>query len=127
MAVVTVGRSSDVVVLADEAVDGVIEALPEQYRCIPIIAAACGLRQRELFGLAVEDIDLEDDVIYVRRQVKVKRLCNQYVFARPKYDRERVVPLPRWASESITSHLAKHGAVAVTLPWERTNGAPTTV
>jgi integrase len=60
----------DVVVLADEAVDGVIEALPEQYRCIPIIAAACGLRQGELFGLAVEDIDLEDDVIYVRRQVK---------------------------------------------------------
>jgi integrase len=125
VAVVTVGRSSDVVVLADEAVDGVIEALPEQYRCIPIIAAACGLRQRELFGLAVEDIDLEDDVIYVRRQVK--RLGNQYVFARPKNDRERVVPLPRWASESITSHLAKHGAVAVTLPWERTNGAPTTV
>ncbi|MDX6292554.1 MAG: hypothetical protein QOH50_1629 [Kribbellaceae bacterium] len=115
----------DVVVWADESVDGVIGALPERYRCIPIIAAACGLRQGELFGLAVVDIDLDDDVIYVRRQVK--RLGNQYVFARPKNDRERVVPLPQWARESIQAHLAKYGTVAVTLPWERTNGSPTTV
>jgi integrase len=112
-------------VWADEAVDRVIDALPQQYRCIPIIAAACGLRQGELFGLAVEDIDLDDAVIYVRRPVK--RLGSQYVFARPKNDRERMIPLPRWASESIQAHLRKYGTVAVTLPWERTNGASTTV
>lgn len=45
------------------------------------------LRQGELFGLATQDIDFAEMVIYVRRQVK--KLGRDFVFALPKNDTER--------------------------------------
>jgi integrase len=84
--------TEDIQAWADERVHAVIDAHPDLFRAIPIVGAACGLRQGELFGLALEDIDFDRQVIRVRRQIK--KLEPEVVYALPKNDRERVVPLP---------------------------------
>ena len=38
-------------------VAAVIDALPRRYRTVGVAAAGCGLRQGEVFGLRVGDID----------------------------------------------------------------------
>lgn len=65
------------------------------FRLLPMIGAACELRQGELFGLALEDVDFEERVLRIRRQIK--KLGSDHAYALPKNDRERVIPLPGWA------------------------------
>jgi len=55
------------------------QALPARYKVVVAVAAGCGLRQGEVFGLAVEDIDFLRRVIHVRRQVKL--INSRLVFA----------------------------------------------
>lgn len=117
-------RSEEIEVWSDSQVYGVIDSHPEPYRAIPIIAAGCGLRAGELFGLAAEDIDLEDMTLRVRRQVK--RLGKDYVFALPKNDRERTVPLPEWVAATLRRHTAARKPQPYSLPWERPDGKPRT-
>jgi integrase len=47
----------------------IIEAAPERYRVLFALLAATGLRMGEAAGLHLEDLDLDDGVIYVRRSV----------------------------------------------------------
>lgn len=115
---------SEIVPWTDERVAAVIDAHPEHLRAMASIMAACGLRQGEAFGLALEDVDYDDAVLHVRRQVK--KLGPDYVYALPKNDRERVVPLPRWAAATIHAHVTRHRPQPYTLPWERPAGNPRT-
>ncbi|MEU7859384.1 site-specific integrase [Nonomuraea sp. NPDC049141] len=87
---------------------------------LPMLGAACGLRQGELFGLALEDVDFEERVLRVRRQIK--KLGADHVFALPKNDRERVVPLPEWTAEAIKRHVATYPPLVCSLPWEKADG-----
>jgi integrase len=84
-------KSGKVVAWSDEVVLRIVECHPPQYRPIAAVGAACGLRQGEIFGLAEEDIDFDQMVIHVRRQVK--KLGKNFVFALPKNDTERTVPM----------------------------------
>ncbi|MFE5190489.1 hypothetical protein [Streptomyces sp. NPDC056628] len=59
------------------------EALPDVYREMVSLGAGCGLRQGEIFGLAVEDVDFLGGVVRVTRQVKLIRGV-QAVFGPPK-------------------------------------------
>ncbi|MFF8567786.1 tyrosine-type recombinase/integrase [Streptomyces albidoflavus] len=70
------------------------------YREMVSLGAGCGLRQGEIFGLAVEDIDFLGGVLRVTRQVKLIRSV-QAVFGPPKGGKERYVPLP----ESVAAAL----------------------
>ncbi|MFC0627421.1 tyrosine-type recombinase/integrase [Kribbella deserti] len=110
---------------SDEMLARVIKAHPTPYRPLPIIAAGCGLRQSEVFGLALEDIDLETQMVHIRRQVK--KLGRDFVFTLPKNDTEREVPLDETTAEVILEHLAAFGARPYTLPWEDLDGPPLTV
>lgn len=100
-------------------------ALPERFRLLVDLAAEVGLRQGECFGLAVEDIDLLRGVVHVRRQVKTVRY--KRVFALPKYDKVRDVPLSEPVKLAISAHLRARPAGAVTVPWDTPGGKPTTV
>jgi integrase len=103
-----------------ERVFAVIDAHPESLRLLPTIGATAGLREGELFGLALEDIDYDEKVIRVRRQLKT--LGKYTVYALPKNDRERVVPMADWTAECIRMHVAKFGTLTCTLPWEKPGG-----
>lgn len=104
----------------DVTVNAVIDAHPEALRLLPILGSTCGLREGELFGLALEDIDFDERVIRLRRQIK--KLGKDYVFALPKNDHERMVPLPDWTAQHIRVHVARHKPQPCSLPWERSTG-----
>jgi hypothetical protein len=73
-----------------EQVFGVRAGLPERYQAAVDVGAGCGLRQGEIFGLAIDNIgDL--GWLYVRQQVK--KVHGTLVFAPPKCGKLRDVPL----------------------------------
>ncbi|MFI6941987.1 tyrosine-type recombinase/integrase [Streptomyces sp. NPDC050418] len=88
--------------------------LPDRYQAMADVGAGCGLRQGELFGLAVDNIgDL--GWLYVRQQVKKVR--GTLVFAPPKRGKLRDVPLDPEVSAALTEHMKRFPPVEVTLPW----------
>ena len=78
------------------------------------------MREGELYGLALEDIDVDEQIVKIRRQVK--KLGQHFVYALPKNDRERTAPLPGWAAEAITRHIKEHPPLTYSLPWEKPTG-----
>jgi integrase len=98
-----------------EPVTAATTALPERYQILVVLAAGCGLRQGEAFGLSVDDIDFLRGVIHVRRQVKL--IHSRQVFAPPKGGKERDVPLPEMVALALAAHLQAFPVVKVTLPW----------
>ncbi len=103
-----------------EEVLAVRDALPERFRLMVTLAAGCGLRQGEVFGLAVEDVDFLRGTVHVRRQVKL--LGGGQIYALPKGRKVRDVPLPQSVALEIAAHLQQHPAVSVALPWESPEG-----
>lgn len=108
-----------------EHVDGVHDALPARYRVLVTLGAGIGLRQGEVFGLAVDDVDFLRGVVHVRRQVKLFA-GNRQAFAPPKGGKTRDVPLPQAVSLELAAHLAAHPPCEVSLPWQRVDGPSAT-
>jgi integrase len=91
-----------------EQVQAVIAALPERYRGTAVVAAGCGLRQGEVFGLRVGDVDFLRRRLRVEQQVKIVR--SQLEFDRPKGGKTRAVPLPDAVAEVVSEHLRRYPA-----------------
>lgn len=91
-----------------ERVAAVIDALPERYRAIGVVAAGCGLRQGEAFGLRVRDVDFLRRQLHVEQQVKIVR--STIVLDRPKGGKRRTVPLPDTVAAELAEHLRRHPA-----------------
>ncbi|MGW8565180.1 tyrosine-type recombinase/integrase [Isoptericola sp. NPDC055881] len=96
-------------------------AMAERYRVLVTLGAGLGLRQGELFGLSPDDVDFLRGEVHVRRQVKVLA-GNRRVYALPKGEKVRDVPLPPSVREALALHLAAFPAVDVTLPWNGAGG-----
>lgn len=99
--------------------------LPEKHRIMVDLGAKCGMRQGEIFGLGLEDIDFEKEQINIVRQVKI--LSGKLVFALPKGKKTREVPLPATVAQALKVHLEKFPAEKVSLPWNRPDGDLVTV
>ena len=89
-------------------VQAVIEALPERYRAVAVVAAGCGLRQGEVFGLRVSDVDFLRRRLHVEQQVKIVHA--RVELDRPKGGKTRTVPLPDAVAEALAEHLRKFSA-----------------
>ncbi|NEA32686.1 hypothetical protein [Streptomyces sp. SID13031] len=122
---VPASKGGKVLAWGDDVVLRIVEGHASQYRPIAAVGAACRLRQGELFGLAEGDIDFDAMVIHVRRQVK--RLGREFVFALPKNDTERTVPMSDGTALILKDHIEAVGPRPHTLPWERVDGGPHTV
>jgi integrase len=109
---------------ADEVL-AVHNALPPRYRIVAALAAGLGLRQGEVFGLAINDVDFLRGRVEVRRQVKLFS-DGSLAFARPKSRRSRTVPLPASVRDELAAYLARQPSRDVTLPWERPEGEAVT-
>ena len=109
-----------------EQVVRVREALPDRCKIAATIGAGLGLRQGEVFGLAVEDIDFLRGSVRVRRQVRLFSK-GQMAFRLPRGKKERTIPLPDSVRDEIAAHLAAFPARSVTLPWDLPEGKPVTV
>lgn len=88
-------------------------ALDDHLKVMVDLGVGAGLRQGEVFGLSIDDIG--EDVIHVRRQVRMVR--NRLVFSLPKGGKTRTVPLPGQLAERIKEHVKRFPPLDVTLPW----------
>ncbi len=91
-----------------ERVKTVTAALPDRYRTLPIVAAGCGLRQGEVFGLRVQDVDFLRRKLRVEHQVKI--VGSRIVLALPKGSKTREVPLPDVVAVALAEHLRQYPA-----------------
>jgi len=114
--------------------DGWVEkmhtAIHDRYKITVTLGAGLGLRQGEIFGLAIEDIDYSRDIVRVRRQVKMvgKKLTFAPPKARKDDDAPREIPLPADVKDALEEHLRTYAAKRVTLPWrDPDRGKPVTV
>lgn len=100
----------------------VIAGLPGRFRAGGALGFGCGLRQGEIFGIALDDIDFTRKLVHVRRQVRLVR--NQKVFALSKGDKMRSVPLPDQLAKALAQHITQFPATSVSLPWATPEGEP---
>ncbi|WP_031026100.1 tyrosine-type recombinase/integrase [Streptomyces albus] len=105
-------------------VRSVREALPGRYRAMVDVGSGCGLRQGEIFGLAVDAVDPDGGTLHVVAQIKLVR--GVAVFAPPKGNKERDVPLPTSVAVALKQHSEDFAPVDVTLPWKRPDGPKVT-
>lgn len=91
-----------------EQVGAVIDELPERYRTIGVVAAGCGLRQGEAFGLRVRDVDFLRRQVHVEQQVKI--VAAKVTIGSPKGGKTRTVPLPDTVAAELAEHLRRHPA-----------------
>ncbi|MFI6889123.1 tyrosine-type recombinase/integrase [Streptosporangium canum] len=110
----------DVVAWRDDIVQAIIDAHPAHLRAMPVLGAGCGMRAGEWFGIALEDIDFDEKVIRVRRQIK--KLGSRFIFSLPKMDKERTVPMSEWVADYLRTHIDAYKPRPFTLPWEKLNG-----
>ena len=107
-----------------ERVESVIDALPERYRALGVIAAGCGLRQGEGFGLRVCDIDFLRRQVHVEQQVRL--LGTRLELAPPKRKKTRTVPLPDSVAVELAEHLRRYPAEGTDLVFRTREGNPIT-
>jgi integrase len=103
-----------------ERVHAVTTALPPRFQCGGKLSFGCGLRQGEVFGFAEDQLDFDRGVIHVNRQIKLVR--STMVFALPKGNRLRTIPLPDALAEALKAHMKEFPPVEVTLPWAEPDG-----
>ncbi len=107
-------------------VAGMARALPGRYAVLPYLGAGTGMRQGEMFGLAVDDVVFlgHSPVVHVHRQVRI--VTGVLCFAPVKNDKEHDVPLPDALAPLLTEHIRQYPPRAVTLPWRTPDGDPVT-
>lgn len=86
-----------------------MDSLPDRYRAVGVVAAGCGLRQGEVFGLRVSDVDFLRHRLHVEQQVKL--ISSRIVIAKPKGRKTRTVPMPDTVALALAEHLRRNPAV----------------
>ncbi|MER7576334.1 tyrosine-type recombinase/integrase [Streptomyces sp. NPDC126514] len=99
-------------------------AMVERFRPMVDMGAGCGLRQGEILGLSVDELDFDSGTLHVVQQLKLS--LSKAVFAPPKGGKLRDVPLPDPVAEALKQHIKRFPPVEITLPWMRANGRPVT-
>ncbi|CAN5595769.1 site-specific integrase [soil metagenome] len=105
-----------------ERVAAVVAAHPMAYRAMPVAAAGAGLRQGEVFGLRVEDVDFLGRRLRIRQQVKL--LDGKPVTAPPKGGKTREVPLADVVAVALAERLRQHPAGSAGLVFTSREGKP---
>jgi integrase len=99
-------------------------ALPAPQQVVVPLGAGLGLRQMEIFEFSPDDIDREEMVANIQRQIRW--IGNTPVFAPPTGGKTRLVPIGAGILEKIDAHLDSFEPVTVTLPWLEPGGRPET-
>ncbi len=96
----------------------VAEELPGHLAAFAYLGTACGLRQGELFAVALDDLNFLRRTLHV--EVQVKLVDGVWCFAplkNHKTCKARDVPLDEPVLSILAEHVRMYPPVAVTLPW----------
>ena len=85
-----------------------VDAMPDRYKLMVLLASWCAMRFGELAELRRKDVDIEDGVIRVQRGVV--RLKEGFKSTTPKSGRERDVTIPPHLMPAVKAHLIDHVA-----------------
>ena len=109
--------------LAFQQARGFIEGLDDPVlRSLVLLAVQTGLRRSEVLGLQWRDVDLEEEVLSVRRSL-VRLSGGRHSLAEPKSGRGRVVPLVRESVDLLLS-LRDDGQDGEEFVFQRSDGTP---
>ncbi|WP_433319142.1 tyrosine-type recombinase/integrase [Micromonospora chersina] len=110
--------------LTVEQVDQLAAAMPARYRALVVVGAGTGLRQGELFGLQVADVDFLRRTLTVERQVQPG--AGGVVEPGPLKNRHsyRTVPLGTVVVDALAAHLAAHPATGTAYVFRDEAGQP---
>lgn len=108
-------RTRKVVPWTVDRVLAVAGELPDPYEATIYAGYGIGMRQGEIFGLALDELDFLGRNVHVSRQVRIVR--NTLVFAPPKGGKERDVPLSAEVALRLSAHIKLFPPQPVTLPW----------
>lgn len=100
-------------------------ALPDRYRPAVSIPAGLGLRQGEVFGFSLDDVDRSRNMVSVVRQVRI--VGRALVFSLPKRRKTREMPISAGLLAELDRYAESFPPVAVTLPWDHPGGKPVTI
>ena len=117
--------SSNIVVWPEDRLRAVQAGLSARFRIICTVGAGCGLRQGEILGLSLDDIDEDGQSLHVQRQIRV--VDRTLVFALPKGGKKRRVPLSPGVHAAARAHEQAIPSAEVTLPWGEPGGNPVRV
>lgn len=99
--------------LATATVTALIDAVPERYRALVVLAAGTGLRQGECFGVIDERLDLDRQTLRVEQQLILLPRREPFLAPPKTSASHRTVPLPDVVVEALREHLCRF---AVTHP-----------
>ena len=107
--------ASEVVVWSAEQVEAVAAELPEQMACLAWLGGVTGMRQGEMLGLDLGNVD------WLRRSVRVDaqvvQVGNGLAFAPLKNRKPRTVPVAANVMPLLSQHTGRFAPATVTLPW----------
>ncbi|KDN86763.1 tyrosine-type recombinase/integrase [Kitasatospora cheerisanensis] len=101
---------------ADEFTD-IRSRMRERYRITADLGLHAGLRQAEMIGFSLDDIDEAAMVINLRRQLLWANGTTPYLKL-PKGKKERQIPLSPGLLKLLREHEERFPPVEITLPWE---------
>lgn len=96
-----------------ERVMAVRAGLDDRFKVMVDLGVGAGLRQGEVLGLSVDDV--EGDLLHVRRQLRIVR--HRLVYSLPKGGKTRTVPVPKYLAEQLAEHVERFPPLEVELPW----------
>lgn len=109
---------ADVVAWTAEQIQATADALPAWMRAMAYLGGVTGMRQGELFGVALGDVDFLRRTVHV--EVQVAYVGGRHVF-RPlknaRTRRSRDVPIAAPVIPVLSEHVRLFPPVEVTLPW----------
>lgn len=104
----TASRASTMKIPSSEQVKALMDASEPFFRIAFVAGAFAGLRQGEVCGLQLGDIDFLRRQIHVRRQVQRESPAPVEIRA-PKYNSDRTIHLPQSVLQEFTRHLQEFG------------------
>jgi integrase len=90
-----------------EQVHRLAEALPPRYAATVYVAAGCGLRQGEVWGLEVEHVDFLRRSVRVDQQVKVTAQRRPFLAPPKSVTSRRTVELGQVVAEALAEHMRR--------------------
>jgi integrase len=91
-----------------DQVHAVAEAVPAYYRAAVYVAAGCGLRRGEVFGLEVADVDFLGRELHVRRQLSEAANVRPYLGELKTKTSSRTVELGAIVANALAQHIEHH-------------------